>query len=247
MSDQPRPARRFGQSRSRSRGVCPFGRDRRGHTYNRRSRQHTAFALTVKPGGRAKAARPTGPTRHCIHSDGEALCGRAKDVRQTGPARVCVRNRGTARVRRRQKYDHDALAGGRQLVERVHVAERARAVVLAEQHVARTARQFANTRAIGSSTPGGAGCWMLVIAPRRLSSCRMRLLTNDGESCPVVKTTGGSRQIIPSRHPQIVHKKQPTEDDPVPREYHEAVLRNEPEQRLHDDRGGHERRHEADR
>ena len=44
LSDQPRPARHGGQSRSRSVGVCPFGRARRGHPYNRRSRQHGAHA-----------------------------------------------------------------------------------------------------------------------------------------------------------------------------------------------------------
>jgi hypothetical protein len=57
LSDQPRPARRFGQSRSRSHGVCPFGRARRGHPYNRRSRQHTPPTLTAK---RVVARRPLG-------------------------------------------------------------------------------------------------------------------------------------------------------------------------------------------
>jgi hypothetical protein len=34
LSDHPRPARRFGQSRSRPCGVCPFGRAQRGQTDN---------------------------------------------------------------------------------------------------------------------------------------------------------------------------------------------------------------------
>jgi hypothetical protein len=50
LSDRPRPARRFGQSRSRCRGVCPFGRARRGHLYNRPDHDDIPTPLTAKAG-----------------------------------------------------------------------------------------------------------------------------------------------------------------------------------------------------
>jgi hypothetical protein len=190
LSDQPRPARRFGQSRSRSSGVCPFGRARRGHPYNRRSRQHTASALTAKPGGHAKAARPTGTTRHCIHSDGEACAGsrEGRSPNRTRPS-LCEEpghSQGTEETGIRSRRSL-----GWPTVRCTRSGDRARLSPLEPLSLPRSTSleprvSSANTRAIGSSTPGGAGCWMLVIAARRLSSCRMRLLTYDGESSPVV-------------------------------------------------------------